>query len=292
MRYAGWAPCSRARSPRLSPKALTRYCPITSSPSPQPRTQVVAVYGLLDVADKGRRAYAAETAAAAAPTSAPHGAGPVRLPAAAAAAAASAARTPALLPELQPVRGVAPASTSRALAQTAAGVAAACAACLPPRAAYAAAAASIFEQGPSVAPVAAEVLHTALWHGAASLALPAVLINRCAGGRWASLFEVGAEPLPEAIQPAGQQPTPARPPPPSPTPPRSTVWATRQLLSSASCARLPARARALAPSAAGLALIPLVVPHIDQAVSQLLDAHLRPCLPQARVARSAVPDAS
>ena len=171
--------CVRARA-RLPPASEAPGCRAPScSILPTPRhPQVVAAYGLLDVADKGRRAYAAE-AAATASTSGRHAAGPTRLPATAAAAAAAAASAPALAPELQPLRGVSPASASRALAHTAAGVAAACAACLPPRAAYAAAAASIHEQRPSTAPVAAAVLDTALWHGAASLALPAVLINRC-----------------------------------------------------------------------------------------------------------------
>jgi fission process protein 1 len=59
-----------------------------------------------------------------------------------------------------------------------------------------------------------------------------------------------------------------------------TVWATRHLLSRPSLARLPASLRAAAPSAAGLALIPLAVPHIDAAVERLLDSHLRPHLPK------------
>lgn len=76
---------------------------------------------------------------------------------------------------------------------------------------------------------------------------------------------------------------------PRPSRSRSTVWATRQLLSSETFARLPARARVLAPSAAGLALIPLVVPHIDEAVTRLMDAHLRPRLPQPGAPRAPVP---
>ncbi len=70
---------------------------------------------------------------------------------------------------------------------------------------------------------------------------------------------------------------------PCPPPSRSyhrTVWAARHLLSRPSMARLPAALRAGGPSAAGLALIPLVVPHVDAAVEGLLHTHLRPHLPK------------
>lgn len=62
-----------------------------------------------------------------------------------------------------------------------------------------------------------------------------------------------------------------------------TVWATRHLLSRPALARLPASLRAAGPSAAGLALIPLAVPHIDAAVERALDRHLRPHLPKVGV---------
>lgn len=68
-----------------------------------------------------------------------------------------------------------------------------------------------------------------------------------------------------------------------------TVWAARQLLSRPSLARLPAGLRAAGPSAAGLALIPLVVPHVDEAVERTLEAQLRPHLHKARAFCSVVP---
>lgn len=43
----------------------------------------------------------------------------------------------------------------------------------------------------------------------------------------------------------------------------------------------------LGPSAAGLALIPLAVPHIDEAVTRWFDAHLRPRLPRHGAAPAA-----
>ncbi|KAL4443282.1 hypothetical protein ABPG75_011019 [Micractinium tetrahymenae] len=178
---------------------------------------VVALYGAVDTADKGRRAHARALAAQQA-RQAPSA---VPLPAAAAAA-------------------VAAASTA----------AAACASCLPgapPASLYRAHAASISEQPgyPVAVPVAAAVLDTALWHSAASLAIPGVLINR-------------------------------------------TVWAVRHLVARpAAAARLHPRAAALLPPAAGLALIPLVVHHIDEGVTEWMDAHLRPHLP-----REAQPESS
>lgn len=66
---------------------------------------------------------------------------------------------------------------------------------------------------------------------------------------------------------------------------RRTVWATRHLLSRPALARLPASLRAAGPSAAGLALIPLAVPHIDAAVERALDRHLRPHLPKVGLLR-------
>lgn len=60
---------------------------------------------------------------------------------------------------------------------------------------------------------------------------------------------------------------------------RSTVWATTQLLSKrAWAARLHPRVRQLAPSAAGLALIPLLVPHVDEAVTAWMEQHVHPVL--------------
>ena len=107
---------------------------------------VVAAYGLLDTAAKGRQAY--ERAAAA--------------------SLASSGRLPA---------GPAPLA---ALPPAAASVAAACAAYLPHAHVYAhAAASSITEYQPAAVPVAAAVLDTLLWHSAASIAIPAALINRC-----------------------------------------------------------------------------------------------------------------
>lgn len=59
------------------------------------------------------------------------------------------------------------------------------------------------------------------------------------------------------------------------------MWATGKLLSrGAWAAALHPRLRQLVPSAAGLALIPLLVPHIDEAVTGWMDQHLRPRLPQ------------
>jgi hypothetical protein len=61
------------------------------------------------------------------------------------------------------------------------------------------------------------------------------------------------------------------------------VWATGALL-----ARRPGLSPALRhtlPSVAGLATIPLVVPHIDEAVSGWMRDHVRPHLPQAAPCR-------
>ncbi len=54
------------------------------------------------------------------------------------------------------------------------------------------------------------------------------------------------------------------------------MWGTGKLL--ARFPRLPPRVRAFGPSAVGLALIPLAVPHIDEGVSRWMDAHVRPRL--------------
>ena len=56
-----------------------------------------------------------------------------------------------------------------------------------------------------------------------------------------------------------------------------TVWATGKLV-----ARHPGLSPTLLhslPSLAGLASIPLVVPHIDAAVTHWMDEHVRPRLP-------------
>lgn len=260
----------------------------------------MAAYGLLDIADKGRRAHHQ--------ASAPRHCSPASLPAIAAASLSagsptSAAASLALAPDL-PLASL-PTSASALFQQTAAGVAAACAACLPPPATYVtAAASSISEQPSSAVPVAAAVLDTALWHGAASLALPCLLINRCA---WlAAGIGVGREmggwgPAPCAGLP-GREPVsllhlllacpadcslPSSPlfsepsrlhSPPLPAHLLRTVWATRLLLSTAAFKALPPRALVLAPSAVGLAIIPLAVPHIDEAVTEWMD-RLRPHRP-------------
>ncbi len=125
---------------------------------------VVAAYGLLDTADKGRRAYSrTHQARAAAPSP----------------AFAAGGGLPAL-PRTRPDLPLASAGAA-AFAHTATSVAAACAACLPPPAAYGvAAASSIAEQHSAAVPVAAAILDSTLFHATASLAIPALLINRWA----------------------------------------------------------------------------------------------------------------
>ncbi|KAL4423400.1 hypothetical protein ABPG77_009978 [Micractinium sp. CCAP 211/92] len=175
---------------------------------------VVALYGAVDTADKGQRAYARALAAQRAPATTPFA---CQLPA-----------------------GSCPASAAAVAGAT-------CLPGAPPALLYRAHAASISERlSHSVAaPVAAAVLDTALWHAAASLAIPAALINR-------------------------------------------TVWAVRQLATRpAVAARLHPRAAALLPPAAGLAMIPLAVHHIDEGVTRWMDVHLRPHLP-----RDAQPESS
>ena len=54
------------------------------------------------------------------------------------------------------------------------------------------------------------------------------------------------------------------------------MWASKALLEA--LPRCGPRLRAYGPSAAGLALIPLAVPHIDAAVERWMDRHLRPRL--------------
>ena len=54
------------------------------------------------------------------------------------------------------------------------------------------------------------------------------------------------------------------------------MWGTGKLLSRFQ--RLPPRVRTFGPSAVGLALIPLAVPHIDEGVNRWMDRHLRPHL--------------
>ncbi|GAB4818647.1 hypothetical protein N2152v2_005693 [Parachlorella kessleri] len=166
---------------------------------------IVAAYGLADTADKGRKAYlrtlpvpAAATADAAQPS------GPQQLPAS-------------------------------ALRESARTVVDACAdaVCLAQAASRHHLAGSVREQHSTTVPVAAAVLDSAVFHGTASLAVPAVMINRA-------------------------------------------VWGTDKLLSRFQ--RLPPRVRTIGPSAVGLALIPLAVPHIDEAVNSWMDRHLRPHL--------------
>ncbi|EFN56674.1 hypothetical protein CHLNCDRAFT_144543 [Chlorella variabilis] len=200
---------------------------------------VVALYGLADTLDKGWRAHE-RAAAARKPT--PGLAVPPLAGAAAAAASAAVPAAPAQTPPM-PLASLTAAVRSR----SSSGAAAACAACLPPAAAYHAT--SISEQRAAAVPVAAAVLDAALWHSAASLAIPAVAINR-------------------------------------------TVWATGKLLSrGAWAAALHPRLRQLVPSAAGLALIPLLVPHIDEAVTGWMDQHLRPRLPQQEATAASPNDA-
>ena len=109
---------------------------------------VVAAYGLADTIDKGRRAYAAHSPAAA----------------------------PA---------GVGPAAALAAGARSLAGACADRAACLSQQAALAAAHYPHYLAGSpaearrsAAAPVAAAVLDSAFFQATASLAIPAVLINR------------------------------------------------------------------------------------------------------------------
>lgn len=87
------------------------------------------------------------------------------------------------------------------------------------------AAGSAREAGVAGGPVAAAVAESLLFHGAASLALPAVAINR-------------------------------------------TVWCAGRAL--AAWPRAPALLRRAGPSALGLSLIPLLVPHIDGLVQSLI----------------------
>lgn len=85
----------------------------------------------------------------------------------------------------------------------------------------------------NLSPVAATVLDSFLWHAAASLLLPYIVINR-------------------------------------------TVWAASKAL--AHHPRLSPTLRHSLPSLAGLAMIPLVVPHIDHAVDKWMDSAVRPRL--------------
>ena len=82
-------------------------------------------------------------------------------------------------------------------------------------------------------PVTATAVDSLMWHGAASLAWPYVVINR-------------------------------------------TVWATHNLLARHRSFS-PALQHAL-PTLAGLAMIPLVVPHLDESVTRWMDSHVRPHL--------------
>ena len=185
---------------------------------------MVALYGLLDTADKGRRAYDRVAASRdqrefAAP------------PAAAGLGACVAHQSPT--PPANAGRlTLAALSAAASLRHSAAQAVGACGTCLPPPPAYPSAA----EHQSLAVPVVAAVLDTALWHTAASLVIPGVAINR-------------------------------------------TVWAARRLLDRpAAVARLHPRLRQLAPSVAGLLCLPLVVDHIDDAVSHWMATHLRPHL--------------
>ena len=60
-----------------------------------------------------------------------------------------------------------------------------------------------------------------------------------------------------------------------------TVWASGRLLAARPGLLSPALARAV-PTVAGLSLIPLLVPHIDEAVSVFMDGHVRPWLGTTR----------
>ncbi|KAL4538027.1 hypothetical protein Ndes2526B_g04128 [Nannochloris sp. 'desiccata'] len=90
------------------------------------------------------------------------------------------------------------------------------------------------EQQRFLTPVSATVVDSLLWHGAASLALPFMVINR-------------------------------------------TVWAAGKVLARHHSHLSPALHHAL-PTLAGLAMIPLAVPHIDHAVTQWMDTKVRPHL--------------
>ncbi|KAI3426880.1 hypothetical protein D9Q98_006826 [Chlorella vulgaris] len=188
---------------------------------------VVALYGLADTADKGRRAYLQ------------HQDAKPRVPQLASAPLANAAIAAAALAG----PAAATAATSRVKGQPLASAfalprsATSCAACALPTAFYLAPSSATEPRATAAtASVASAVAETAVWHAAASLAIPAAMINR-------------------------------------------TVWATTQLLSKGAwAARLHPRVRQLAPSAAGLALIPLLVPHVDEAVTAWMEQHVHPVL--------------
>eukprot|EP00887_Chlorella_sp_A99_P001019 scaffold14.g1019.t1 len=166
---------------------------------------VVAAYGIADTLDKGRAAYARSAAAAAQQQ---HPAQPGTLP---------------------------PAALCTCWTQSPQGLAQACAAGAASLAPPSMMARSTHEAPTALVPVTAAVADTALWHAAASLAIPGVLINR-------------------------------------------TVWAGGRLLASHP-RLLPWRhAARAAPSLVGLSLIPLLVPHIDEAVTEWMEAHVRPQL--------------
>ena len=65
-----------------------------------------------------------------------------------------------------------------------------------------------------------------------------------------------------------------------------TVWATGRLLTA--FPRLPPTLSHALPSLAGLATIPLVVPHIDEAVTTWMEHHVRPHLTRAVARHEAV----
>ena len=148
----------------------------SSSRPPWPYSYaVVALYGFLDTADKGRRAY---DRAAASRDQQRYGLPPAASPAASLAACLTAAQQqPSQPPAGAGLLTLASLSAASSLRHSAAQAVGACGACLlPPPPAYHAPSAA--EHQSLAVPVAAAVLDTALWHTAASLVIPGVVINR------------------------------------------------------------------------------------------------------------------
>jgi hypothetical protein len=137
---------------------------------------VVALYGLLDTADKGRRAYDRAAASRDQQRSAlAAGASPAASLVACLAAAQQ--QQPLQPPAGAGLLTLAALSAAASPRHSAAQAVGACGACLlqPPPAYHAPSAA---ERQSLAVPVAAAVLDTALWHTAASLVIPGVVINR------------------------------------------------------------------------------------------------------------------
>lgn len=194
---------------KLPPPSLPLTCPNLGARS----YGVVAAYGLADTTSRGMHAYTAACGDAATTTTTTTGCSS----GSAAAAVPLATRT------------------AGAFADSARELAGACSDCLAPGCAVASSAA---EPHSAAVPVPAAVLDSVLWHGAASLVIPGVLINRA-------------------------------------------VWASGRLLER--LPRAPPRLRAAGPSALGLALIPIAVPHIDEGVTRWMDSHVRPHLGTGQV---------